>query len=110
MKYLKRILNVFMERNNIRKFFTTILLLITLISCSQCDSLQKEYDIEKSNNKITVDFLSEKLYESDIKSDKLKCQLENAKVEIIKQKTLKWIAIIGGCYISSMTFLMYIKK
>lgn len=93
-----------------RKLSTIILLLISLITYSQCDSLQKEYDVEKSNNKITVDFLSEKLYESDIKSDKLKCQLETAKGEIIKQKTLKWIAIIGGCYISSMTFLMYIKK
>jgi hypothetical protein len=77
---------------------------------SQCDSLQTELDIEKVNNKITVDFLSEKMYELDVQVDKLKCQLEVTKVEIMKQKTMKWIAIIGGGYISSMTFLMYIRK
>lgn len=93
-----------------KKLLTTITLFLTVGLYSQCDSLQTELDIEKVNNKITVDFLSEKLYESDVKTNKLECQLQNAKVEIMKQKTIKWIAIIGGGYISGMTFLMYIRK
>jgi hypothetical protein len=93
-----------------KNLLTTITLFLTVGLYSQCDSLQTELDIEKVNNKITVDFLSEKMYESDVQVDKLKCQLETAKVEIMKQKTMKWIAIIGGGYISSMTFLMYIRK
>lgn len=96
--------------NNMKKLLTTITLFLTVNLYSQCDSLQTELDIEKVNNKVTVDFLSEKLYESDVKTNKLECQLQNAKVEIMKQKTMKWIAIIGGGYISSMTFLMYIRK
>lgn len=93
-----------------KKLLTTITLFLTVSLYSQCDSLQTELDIEKVNNKVTVDFLSEKLYESDVKTNKLECQLQNAKVEIMKQKTMKWIAIIGGGYISSMTFLMYVRK
>ena len=77
---------------------------------SQCDSLQTELDIEKVNNKITIDFLSEKLQESDMQTEKLICQVQAARSEVIKQKTLKWIAFIGGAYISGMTFIMYIKK
>jgi hypothetical protein len=46
----------------------------------------------------------------EVQTEKLKCQLQYAKSEIMKQRTLKWIAIIGGAYISGMTFIMYIKK
>jgi hypothetical protein len=50
------------------------------------------------------------MYECDVQTEKLKSQLQTARVEIVKQRTLKWIAIIGGAYISGMTFIMYIKK
>ena len=93
-----------------KKLITILSLFISLGLYSQCDSLQTELDIEKVNNKITIDFLSEKMYECDVQTEKLKCQLQYAKSEIMKQKTLKWIAIIGGAYISGMTFIMYIKK
>jgi hypothetical protein len=89
------------------KLFFIFLLLTSFNLHSQCDSLQNQLEIE---HKTTLDFLSEKLFESDVQIDKLKCQLQTARVEIMKQKTLKWIAIIGGGYISSMTFLMYVKK
>jgi hypothetical protein len=93
-----------------KKLITILSLFISLGLYSQCDSLQTELDIEKVNNKITIDFLSEKMYECDVQTEKLKCQLQYAKSEIMKQKTLPWIAIIGGAYISGMTFIMYIKK
>ena len=93
-----------------KKLITILSLFVSLGLYSQCDSLQTELDIEKVNNKITIDFLSEKMYECDVQTEKLKCQLQSAKSEIMKQKTLKWIAIIGGAYISGMTFIMYIKK
>ena len=93
-----------------KKLITILSLFISLGLYSQCDSLQTELDIEKVNNKITIDFLSEKMYECDVQTEKLKCQLQYTKSEIMKQKTLKWIAIIGGAYISGMTFIMYIKK
>lgn len=54
--------------------------------------------------------ISEKLYQSNLQSEKLKCQLESAKTEIIKQKTLKWIAVVGGAYVSTMIFIFHIKK
>ncbi len=61
------------------------------MSCySQCDSL---------DNKIMIDFLSEKLHESDVQNEKLKYQLQITRAETMKQRTLKWIAIIGGTYI-----------
>ena len=93
-----------------KKLFLILSLFISVGLYSQCDSLQTELDIEKVNNKITVDFLSEKMYESDVQTEKLKCQLQTTRAEIMKQKTLKWSAIIGGGYISGMTFLMYIRK
>jgi|LakMenE01Jun11ns_1017448.scaffolds.fasta_scaffold9959328_39 hypothetical protein len=46
-----------------------------------------------------IDFLSEKLHESDVQNEKLKYQLQITRAETMKQRTLKWIAIIGGTYI-----------
>lgn len=96
--------------NKMKKLLTAILFSVSLSVYSQCDSLQTELNIEQVNNKITVDYLSEKMYECDVQTEKLKCQLQYAKSEIMKQRTLKWIAIIGGAYISGMIFIMYIKK
>lgn len=92
------------------KTITIILLLLCSLGAhSQCDSLQTQLEIEQVNNKITVDFLSEKIEESDVENETLKCQLKAAKFEITKQKTLKWIAIIGGAYLSNMIFI-YSRK
>ena len=84
-------------------------LFISIGAYSQCDTLQTQLEIEKVNNKITIDFLSEKIQECDIRNDQLQCQLKAAKFEITKQKTLKWIALIGGAYITNMVFI-YSRK
>jgi len=56
-----------------KKVLTILLLTIGLSCYSQCDSL---------DNKIMIDFLSEKLHESDVQNEKLKYQLQTARVKI----------------------------
>jgi len=73
---------------------------------SQCDSLNTEV----INDKITINFLSEKIEECDIQTEKLKCQLQSIRTEVIKQKTLKWVAIAFGTYISIMTVFILKEK
>jgi len=93
-----------------KKLLITLSLFLSLSAYSQCDSIQLQNEIDIADKNTTINFLSEKLYESDVKIDNLKRQLQDTKVEVMKQRTIKWIAIIGGTYISGMTLLMYIKK